>query len=117
MPHQFFDWKGNEIREGMVIYFVRTKPFNLGRMGMLIPEGISASGKTEEIWESDEYYEKRTTGDVWELGREYEVKISNDFPLTLSIAWNDGNNYMVSPLHFCIDDSTTIAIKGISDIK
>lgn len=112
--YKFLDWKGNEVKAGMTIYFVQTKPINLGRMGLLIPAGSNNSGKVEEIWESDEDYEKRKNQDIWELGDEYKVLETEG---KLFVSHKDGDYTFVTPLTFSFYGYSTIAIKGVSDIK
>ena len=118
------DWKGNEIKEGMTIYFVQTKPFNLGRMGWLVPEGMTESGKPETIMESYEDYEKRNQP-IWELGDEMIVMAKDNGRLYVETNMEcngELNGYTISSevdllMQIKHSKELTIAIKGISDTK
>jgi len=111
---KIFDWKGNEIKEGMTIYFVQTSAMNFGRFGMFIPDGV---GGGHSIYESDEDYEKRKEKQnepIWHLGMPYNVEEKNgDLFYTTP---KDEDDYTLSfQLRYRKD--STIAIKGISDTK
>jgi len=112
---KIFDWKGNEIKAGMTIYFVQTKPGFLvsSRMGLLIPQ----TGKM--IWEKEENWIKRRDEDIWELGKPREVTQENG-RLYITERFNDPDiELLTQPLSdaFMWDAKPTIAIKGISETK
>lgn len=112
MP-KFLDWKGNEIKPGMTIYFVRTKNMPL-KFGIIIPAGISVSGECEEQWESEESYQERMNEEVWELGYGYEVTETDK---KLFITMTDGEYSYRTPLSYKEQENSVVAIKGVSDKK
>lgn len=117
MGHAIRDWRGNEVKEGMTIYFVQTKPMYIGKYGMLIPGGCTKDGKPTEVWESDEDYEIRRNEDIWHLGNPYEVTKKDG---RLFASFNEGELTFSTLLSNLVAEpplTTTIAIKGISDIK
>lgn len=105
------DWKGNEIKAGMTIYFVQTKPMTIGKFGMLIPDG---EGGHSQVWESDEDYDKRANKEIWELGVPYLV-IENNGRLYYQTMPDEEGYTLSSPFYESIIREVTIAIKGISD--
>ena len=120
------DHIGNEVKEGMTIYLVQTKPFVFGKIGMFIPAGISKSGKVEEIWESEDEYQKRKNTNIWELGEPYLVWKDDDGDLYINQVTKGINELagytFYSRVHLDFrdvfddkKDKIVIAIKGISD--
>lgn len=101
------DWKGNEVKAGMAIYFVQQKPgiISSGRIGLLMPQ----TGET--IWETEESWNTRKNEDVWELGRPYEIVEVNG---NLRMIRHDEDGYSFS---FPLVPADNICIKGISDKK
>jgi hypothetical protein len=120
--NEVFDWNGNEIKEGMIIYFVQTKPGFLesSRNGILIPQ----TGET--IWEDEDEWQKRKNANIWELGEGMEVKKDrNTERLFVETITKGSGEWEGSTFHSKIDllmqikmwGELTIAIKGISDKK
>jgi len=108
---KIFDWKGNEIKPGMTIYFVQTKCTHWGRYGLMIP----SIGET--IWESDEDYEKRKEEDdkpIWYLGRPYNVEERFGELYYITMPNEDGETFGCQLRY---ETNVTIAIKDISDKK
>lgn len=104
---KILDWKGNEVKAGMTIYFVQTKPMTIGKFGMIMPNGT-------QVWESDEDYEKRKNEDIWFLGRPYIVSESNGRFILTTEPDKEGYTYSM-PFYQSLENESTIAIKGISD--
>lgn len=108
---KIFDWKGNEIKAGMVIYFVQTKPGLLESMrhGILMP----STGKT--VWENESGWQERKNEDRWELGQEWLVVESGG---RLCIQYADGEMTVTIPFNqFGGDKEQVIVIKDISDTQ
>ena len=109
---KIFDWMGNEVKAGMTIYFVQTKPSFLetARIGWVIPiTGVN-------IWEDEKEWEKRKNRDVWELGREYDVvNIRGGLQVRMNIEDNEDIESIIFPICYMFGENPTIAIKGISD--
>jgi hypothetical protein len=106
------DWKGNEIKAGMTIYFVQTKPGFLesSRMGLLMPD----TGET--IWEDEKIWLERKNKDVWELGDPYVVSERNGM-LMITRHYKDDPDIdsLTTTLWSPFGETPPIAIKGISD--
>jgi hypothetical protein len=109
---KFLDWKGNEIKAGMTIYFVRTKPMLMGRLGWMIPNG---KGEYEQRWEPQEQADERNNKDYWILGEPCEVVEMNN-ELWYQMKGNDGYTFSFQ-LRYKVQENTIVAIKGISDEK
>jgi len=107
MNEKILDRKGNEIKAGMTIYYVRTKPgiVSSSRFGLLMPQ----TGET--IWEDEESWNKRKNEDIWELGCPYEV---TEVDGRLRMTRHDEDGYSFS---FPLVPADNICIKGISDVK
>lgn len=105
---KIFDWKGNEVKAGMTIYFVRTTPIFNGKLGLFIPK---PKGRYNQIWETDEAYSERMNQEIWELGREYEL-IKNDIG-EWKLLLKSGEYTFEIPF----EPHPIIAIKGVSDKK
>lgn len=106
------DWKGNEIKAGMTIYFVKTKPgfLETSRHGLLIPQ----TGET--ILEDEKNVEERKNREVWELGHEYLVEEKQGRLFYTTSPNEDGETYSSSfTTAFLFGSEPIIAIKGISD--
>lgn len=111
---KFLDWKGNEIKAGMTIYFVQTKPGVLesSRMGLLMPH----TGET--IWEDEKQWLDRKNQEVWELSEPYEVSERNGVLMITKYFENDPDiDSLTTTLYDPFNQSPIIAIKGISDKK
>lgn len=114
MPEKILDWKGNEVKDGMTIYFVQTKPGVVAssRMGLLIPQ----TGET--IWEDEKDWKERKDKEIWELGRPYEVSERGGQLYITSRFENDPDiDSLTQPLYSPFGELPPIAIKGISDTK
>lgn len=108
---KIFDWKGNEVKVGMTIYFVQTKSMSFGRFGLMMP------GTGETVWESDEDYEKRKEIEkkpIWHLGVPYMVEEKFGELYYTTLPDEEGYTY---GCQLCHETHQTIAIKGISDTK
>lgn len=106
------DWKGNEIKAGMTIYFIQTKPGVLesSRQGIMLPQ----TGET--IWEPEENWLERKNKEIWELGKPYLVSESQDGSLRITVHYDDPDIESITMPLFCpLGGTPTIAIKGISD--
>lgn len=108
------DWKGNEIKAGMTIYFIQTEPgfLETARMGLMMP----GTGKT--IWEDEKNVEERKNKVVWRLGNPYTV--SEKEGQLFYTTEEDEEGYTASfpfSMAFLFGSKPTIAIKGISDQK
>lgn len=111
---KIFDWKGNEIKAGMTIYFVQTKPglIESSRIGLLMPQ----TGET--IWEDEKDWEERKNKEIWELGQPYLVGEKNDRLFYTTMADEDGYTFSFPFFAaFLFGSTPIIAIKGISDTK
>lgn len=102
------DWKGNEIKAGMTIYFVTTKvPFPYsGRISILMPQ------TRESIQESEEDWIKRKNTDIWSLGMPHTVE--EKYGQLFYTTEPDEEGYTFS---FPLYQRDNIAIKNISDKK
>lgn len=109
---KIFDWKGNEVKAGMTIYFVRTKNLSFGRLALMTPtQGLV-------YIESEEDYEKRKNEDVWELGEPLEVVWQQGRLCTLMIIKNDPDiEQIIFPITSMFGEKPIIAIKELSDKK
>lgn len=110
---KYLDWKGNEIKAGMTIYFVQTKPgfLETGRYGLMIPQ----TGET--VWEDEKNWVERKSKEIWELGRPYVVSEKGGVLMVTMFFENDPDiDSLTTPLHIPFEGPLpTIAIKGISD--
>lgn len=106
-PEDVTDWKGNVIKEGDEVCFIKIKSGGIFKnMTWLIPNGDgSFSSRTiedepeEDCWAVGEYV-------LIEKGLVYTSTIG-DYTFTMPI----------SGLTFCIQPGTILAIKGVSDMK
>lgn len=97
---KIFDYIGNEVKEGMSIYFVQTNIHQM-EMGFLMPGG----GYQKVIDASDT--------DCWILGKEYLVK---DGSMGLYVEIKAGSYTFMQTIESAfIFNKQTIAIKGVSD--
>lgn len=111
---KFFDWKGNEIKAGMTIYFVQTKPGVLesSRVGLMMPH----SGET--IWEDEKGWQERKNQEIWELGEPYEVTERDGILMITRYFENDPDiDSLTTTLQDPFNPNPILAIKGISDKK
>lgn len=104
------DWKGNEIKAGMVIYFVNTNPGILesSRHGLFMPDG-------KQIWEPEGQWLERKNQKIWELGNSYEVIERSDGGFNLKT--KTGDDTFIFPIEYEFTYDSIIAIKDISDQK
>jgi hypothetical protein len=120
---KIFDWKGNELKAGMTIYFIQTSPGFLegSRHGIMYPD---VNGKAHQTWEPEEQWQERKNKKVWRLGDEYLVHQDKAdgtlFIKSIIKGKGDLDGYIFSEkvllnskFHFL--QPPTIAIKGISD--
>ena len=72
MSEKIYDWKGNEIKEGMIIYFVQTKPgiLDSSRLGIMM---IDRAGMPHQVLEPEENWAERKNKQFWNLGEEMIV--------------------------------------------
>lgn len=108
MAEKILDWKGNEVKAGMVIYFVQTRvgfPAN-SRHGVIIP------GSGEMVWEKEEDWIKRRDEEIWELGQPYNVDFK--YGQLWYTTFPDEEDYTYSA-QLALRKDSMIAIKGISD--
>lgn len=110
-PEKYFDWKGNEIKSGMTIYFVQTRPGALesSRLGMLMPQ----TGET--IWEDEKVWQERKNKEVWELGQPYDVHCTDGGNWFYATKEDEDGCTFSFPLS--LQKDSIIAIKDISDKK
>lgn len=111
------DWKGNEVKAGMTIYFVQTKPGLLesSRFGVCFPD---RDGKSHSVWEPEENWLERKNKEMWELGEEYLVEEKNGILYYTTTPDRDGYTYSAPfSMASLFGSAPTIAIKGISDAQ
>lgn len=109
----FFDWKGNEIKAGMTIYFVQTKlgVLESSRMGLLMPNG-------NHVWEDEKTWMERKNQEVWELSEPYKVSERKGVLMITRYFENDPDiDSLTTTLYDPFNPSPMLAIKGISDKK
>jgi len=101
------DWKGNVIKEGDEVCYIKIRTGSFfSNLGLLIPD--EAGGYTE--YKMGEEPEE----DCWEVG-EY-IKIGKGLRYTSTIGEYTFNMLLTEPA-FCIQPGTILAIKGVSDMK
>lgn len=113
MEEKYFDWKGNEIKAGMIIYFVNTE-HRFGRAGIIMPSGDGSAFTT--LWqESDEELNERLSKPVWELGMPYEVEIiDGEYFMKCKVGeYSFSRSFKHRSIY--VTGEEIIAIKGISD--
>lgn len=98
------DWKGNEIKPGMEICFIRVIYRQYFQFGVLVPiaPGVHV----------DHMEDKRPDKPCWEVLESFIVDE------TLCISKTEGNITLKNPLSWIesgLQDDTILAIKGISD--
>jgi len=104
------DWKGNDIKAGDTIVFVRTTPM-FKNLGWMIPKGKgefdfykSEIQPPEHCWEPSEYQTKEHEGKLFYGSKEKA---------------SDGLNYWMIlddfTINFWLQPHTVICIKGVSD--
>lgn len=114
MIEKYFDWKGNEIKAGMIIYFIQTKPvfFESSRIGLMMP------GTGETTWEDEKVWQERKNKEIWELGQPYLIKENEHGLFYTTMPDEEGYTYSFHfSMAFHFGNIPTIAIKGISDKK
>lgn len=119
MTDKIFDWEGNEVKAGMTIYFVQTKPGFLesGRVGVTTPQ------TGEIVWEDESSGQERKNKVVWELGEEMLVEKDANSRLIVKTVTKGAGELEGYTFNSTIDlimqkrfsPDLTIAIKGISD--
>lgn len=98
------DWQGNEIKEGMTIYYVKTR-IHHNMLGVMMPEGYL------------KILQKEYSEDCWILGEPCQVKMM-PFGLCSILELKDGGQYMILLVNTAyLSSETVLAIKGISDVK
>ena len=107
------DWKGNKIKDGDEICFIRIIERDyFGKAGMFIPDG---KGSGANHWFKTE---PNPDKECWEIGEYRKVEMRDNVPY---ITIQSGEYTVTAPLSmstmFMDKDCSILAIKGISDIQ
>lgn len=105
-PKDVTDWKGNVIKEGDEVCFIKIRTGeNFSNLSLLIPDGEGGftEYKTEEEPEED----------CWEIGK--YIKIEKGLRYTVSMGEYTFNTPISSLAFF--EPNIILAIKGVSDTK
>lgn len=107
---KYFDYLGNEIKEGMIIHLVSTKSFAFKMHGRAMNKGGVSGEKTMEM--------DFPAVDEWRVILEFEVT-TNDMFGNLLLARTLGGDVTIEQslgvLFTRLSENQVIAIKGISD--
>ncbi len=105
--HPMTDYKGNEILLGMEVCYIMILDRQYFRYGVFIHK---EEGGWDQSWE-----DKRPDRPCWEVGKYYKVEDSVGY-LCIKII-SDGYTFYQSLESAFEDDTTILAIKGISDTE
>lgn len=104
------DWKGNAIKEGDEICFIKIKTGSgFLSFSIMIPNGDGSYEKIESPAEPEK--------DCWEVGEYLKVEKEGRYLFVNSKCGEYTVQQEISLLTFCMSERTILAIKGVSDSK
>jgi len=111
VPEKIVDWKGNEIKDGDEICFIKFLERDYyGKAGMFMPDG---KGGGETHWFK---IEPNPDKECWEVGEYLKVEMKGNIPYVTTKLGEYTFTQPISMMLFSMNkDCSILAIKGISD--